>query len=179
MVRCGTPVIPPCKEVSVRSIRDGSLSPARLSPFACPDRHCFPLTPVLVAVRIAKPIAWTLLAILAVVLLLFSLVGILHTFRGTPISRVHVAGTGGATLDVADVSFRTAAEALTGTPILSGNDVEILLNDEVLRRLYADLRSARRSIAIRNYYALPGAVADTLANIQIAIEIMTPRHSIR
>ena len=78
------------------------------------------------AVRIAKPIAWTLLAILAVVLLLFSLVGILHTFRGTPISRVHVAGTGGATLDVADVSFRTAAEALTGTPILSGNDVEIL-----------------------------------------------------
>ena len=124
-----------------------------------------PSNPLRVPVRIARPLGWTLLVILCVVLLVFSLIGILHTFRGTPIARIHLSGTGEIDLAAEDSSFRTAAEALTGVSLAEGNEVEILLNEEVLRRLFTDLRNARSTIAIRNYYALPGRVADSLGAI--------------
>lgn len=126
-----------------------------------------PLPGCRVSVRIAKLVGWTLLIIVGGILLVFSLVGILHTFRGTPISRVHIAGTGASRIGVEDSTFRVTSAELTGVRLSEGNSVEILLNDEVLRRLDDDLRTARSTITICNYYALPGAVADSLATILI------------
>lgn len=117
------------------------------------------------SVRIAKSVGWTLLIIAGGILLVFALVGILHTFRGTPISRVHIAGTGASRIGVEDSTFGKTSAELTGVRLSEGNRVDILLNDEVLRHLEADLRTARNTITIRNYYALPGAVADSLAAI--------------
>ena len=112
-----------------------------------------------------RRIGWILLTLLGSVLLLFSLIGILHTFRGTPVKRLHVAGAGEEMPTLADPHFRQAAELLTGLRLTPGNEVEILLNQAVLDRLFADLRGARRSITFRVYYSLPGVVADTLAAI--------------
>lgn len=115
--------------------------------------------------RVTKPIGWALLLLAGTLLLLFALIGILHTFRGTPIQRVQIAGTDASRLEVMDPAFRSTAELLTGARLLGGNQVELLLNEEVLQRLREDLRAARSSIAFRNYYTLPGAVADTFVNL--------------
>ena len=57
-------------------------------------------------------------------------------------------------------------ELFTGTHIASGNTVEPALNgDGVYPRLWADLRSAQKTITMQMYYSLPGKVADTVAAI--------------
>ena len=114
-----------------------------------------------------KRIGWILLGVACVVLLPFSLIGILHTFPGTPVKRVSIAGAAESQPRLTDPLFRETSELFTGLRLTEGNEVEILLNEEVLLRLFADLRAARRSIVIRTYYSLPGAVADTFATILV------------
>lgn len=115
--------------------------------------------------RILRPLRWGLAFVLAALLLIFGLIGVLHTFRGTPIERVRISGTGAARISVEDSSFLRTAEVLTGVQLTPRNRVELLLNRELLERLWSDLATARSTITIRNYYALPGSVADSLASI--------------
>jgi len=99
---------------------------------------------------------------LAVILLAFALVGILTVTRGTPVGTVvTLSGTGPP--PVTDSLFERSFELFTGTHIFPGNIVEPALDGAVYARLWADLRSARRTITVQMYYSLPGAVADSMA----------------
>jgi cardiolipin synthase len=109
-----------------------------------------------------KPLAKTVGIILVSV---FALIGVLSVTRGTPLRRV-VYSVGKTPPRLADSSFRDLIALLSGMRLQEGNRVEQLLNgDGTYPRLWADLRSAQHTIAIQNYYAKPGAVADTLAAI--------------
>jgi cardiolipin synthase len=118
-------------------------------------------------VKILKFLArWLWLFALAGLVLLFALIGVLHTFRGTPLSTVNVVGESENRISIVDPVFRQTVEALTQTPLHEGNRVQLLLNgDELFPALFRDLRAARRSITLRLYYAEPGVVADSLAAI--------------
>jgi cardiolipin synthase len=109
---------------------------------------------------------WLAIALLVALILLFALIGVLHTFRGTPVSSVQVVGEGSDQVTINDPVFRQTVEALTKTPLHEGNHVELLLNgNDLFPHLYRDLRAARRSITLRLYYAEPGMVADSLSAI--------------
>ena len=100
-----------------------------------------------------------------VLLAVFALIGVLSVTRGTPLRRV-VYSVGKTPPRLADSSFRDLIALLSGMRLREGNRVEQLLNgDGTYPRLWTDLRSAQHTIAIQNYYAKPGAVADTLAAI--------------
>lgn len=71
-----------------------------------------------------------------------------------------------ALLDASGMQFAALLDAHAGVRLVAGNRVDVLLNgDNTYPRLWADLRAARRSITVQSYYAQPGAVADTLADI--------------
>ncbi len=98
--------------------------------------------------------------------LLTAVVGLLFITRGTAVQRVRSAGADGTPVAPAEPSFPRTVALLAGTPLLSGNRVELALDgDGTFSRLWADLRGARRSITIQMYYANPGRVADTLGAI--------------
>jgi cardiolipin synthase len=109
-----------------------------------------------------KPVSRVVAIILVSVLALF---GLLTLTRGTPLSRVGHSVANGPPA-VGDSTFLDLMGLLTGTHLRSGNRVEQLLNgDGTYPRFWADLRSARQTITAQNYYATPGAVADTFAAI--------------
>jgi cardiolipin synthase len=109
-----------------------------------------------------KPLAKTVGIVL---LSVFALIGILSVTRGTPLRRV-VYSVGKTPPRLADSSFRDLIALLSGMRLQTGNRVEQLLNGNgTYPRLWTDLRSATHTIAIQNYYAKPGVVADTLAAI--------------
>lgn len=109
-----------------------------------------------------KPLSRT---ISIVVVTLLALIGLLSLTRGTPLRRV-VHAVGGTAPRVADSSFLNLMTLLAGVRLGSGNRVEQLLNGNgTYPRLWADLRSARQTITVQNYYSKPGAVADSLAVI--------------
>lgn len=58
---------------------------------------------------------------------------------------------------------RTAAAALEMSPA-PGHRVEILVDQELFRRVLADIRAARRSVTVFLYYCEPGALGDELAD---------------
>lgn len=115
---------------------------------------------------------WVALAVLLVVVLAVAIlagVGALSLFRGTPVHRVRGEG-GHPPPEPAAAEFPTAVELLTGAALHPGSRVEILRNgDGTFPRLWEDLRSARESILLQNYYAESGRVADT------AVEILSGR----
>jgi cardiolipin synthase len=99
-------------------------------------------------------------------LLLAAGIGLLFIFRGTAVQRVRGVGADGMPIAPAEPAFPLAIALLTGTPLASGNRVELALDgDGTFPRLWADLRAARRSITFQMYYLAPGRVADTLAAI--------------
>ena len=105
---------------------------------------------------------WALL----LVLLLLALVGFLFLTRGTAVRHVRGVGADGTPVAPAEPQFPLSVALLTNTPLLAGNRVEIALNgDGTFPRLWADLRSARQSIVVQNYYGQPGTVADSLTAI--------------
>ena len=118
--------------------------------------------------RIRRRIAWAavILLIVGIPLVLFALVGLPHLFRGSLVRNVIAREPGGEPPDVASAHFAPAFALLTGTPLTPGNAVEVLANgDATFPRLWADLRSARRSVTVQMYYAGPGEVADTATRI--------------
>ena len=104
--------------------------------------------------------------LLYILILLSALVGLLFLTRGTAVHSVRGVGGDGTPISPAESTFAVAVALLTGTPITTGNRVEIALNGNgTYPRLWSDLRSAREVITIQMYYAQPGRVADTLAAI--------------
>ena len=103
-------------------------------------------------------------AVLAILIGLMALVGILSATRGTPVHSVIVPGEAGAPPAVSDSLYAQTIELHAKTHIEGGNRVEILRNgNETYPRLWKDLASATQTITAQMYYAMPGAVADSLA----------------
>jgi cardiolipin synthase A/B len=96
---------------------------------------------------------------------LLAMIGLLSITRGTPLRDV-VYATGEHPPAVSDTAFLQLIELLSGVHLTPGNRVEPLLDGNgTYPRLWADLRSARRSITVQMYYSQPGQVADTMAAI--------------
>ena len=94
-----------------------------------------------------------------------AMIGLLSLTRGTPLNRVAYA-PGSGVPRVADSTFRDLIALSAGVHVEPGNRVQQLLNgDGTYPQLWADLRSATRSITVQMYYAKPGKVADTLSAI--------------
>ncbi len=94
-----------------------------------------------------------------------ALIGVLTVTRGTPVASVVTLSDSGPP-EVSDTLFERTFELFTGTHIYSGNAVQPALNgDGTYSRLWADLRSARRTITVQMYYSMPGSVADTMAAV--------------
>ena len=105
------------------------------------------------------------LVALAIFLLAMALIGVLTITRGTPIGRVVTLSDSGPPA-INDSLFERTFEMFTGTHVSDGNAVQQANNGNgVYPVLWADLRSARRTITVQMYYSLPGRVADTLAAI--------------
>ena len=109
-----------------------------------------------------KPLAKTIGIILVAIL---SLIGLLSLTRGTPLRRV-IYGARAKAPQVSDSSFRDLMTLFSGVQLEPGNAVEQFLNgDGTYPRLWADLRSAQRTITVQMYFSQPGAVADTMAAV--------------
>lgn len=105
------------------------------------------------------------IVILAVLLLVFALIGVLYLTRGTPVSTVRTFGDG-APPAIGDPLFRRTAELLSGMTLHQGNAIEVLVNgDQTFQRVWDDLRTAKKSITVQFYYCLPGRVATQLKDI--------------
>ncbi|MFN2603959.1 MAG: phosphatidylserine/phosphatidylglycerophosphate/cardiolipin synthase family protein [Gemmatimonadaceae bacterium] len=112
--------------------------------------------------HVSHVLNWLLLAFVD----LTAIIGLLFITRGTAVRRVRSIGTDGKPVAPAEPEFILTIALLTGTPLLGGNRVDIMLNgNEIFPRLWEDLRSATRSITVQMYYAHPGKVADTLTEI--------------
>jgi cardiolipin synthase len=110
-----------------------------------------------VARRLAK-----YLAVCALVAL--SLIGLLSVTRGTPVEYVIARGDPAGPPAPGDALFARTLELYTGVPLHPGNRVQVLENgDGTYPLLWRDLRTCRRTVTVQMYFALPGAVADTMA----------------
>jgi cardiolipin synthase len=99
------------------------------------------------------------------VLLLLAQVGHrwFDTIGAAPVRRVRVLGSPRTPLVAGAPDFVRTMTALTGTPIVPGHGIELLTDGApTFERMAADIRSARRTIAIQTYYCEPGRVADGL-----------------
>ena len=102
------------------------------------------------------------------ILLVTAVIGLLFITRGTPVRNVRGVGGDGAPIAPTEPAFPLAVALLTGTPLVTGNRVELALDGNgTYPRLWADLRGARQLITIQMYYAGPGRVADTLGAILV------------
>ena len=102
-------------------------------------------------------------AVLGVLLVVaFALIGLLTVTRGTPVRRVLAVGDRQLP-SVRDSVFTRTIDLFSGMEIEPGNAVQILPNGTVYPSLWADIRSARRTITVQMYFSKPGAVADSMA----------------
>jgi cardiolipin synthase len=111
---------------------------------------------------------WRSAAIGALVVVVVGLLalGFAHAARQAPLEVLLAAGDPAGPPAIGTPEFRFTVEALSETPLVPGNRVEILSNgDETFPRLYADLRAARQSIAMEMYYGSAGAVTDSVIRI--------------
>ena len=90
------------------------------------------------------------------------LMGLLDATHGTPVSFVSSRGDKEAP-GVDDPLFVDTIEIYTTTPLHDGHQIEILPNgDSIYPRLWADIRAAKRFVAVQMYYCKKGKVADQL-----------------
>ena len=106
---------------------------------------------------------WVLIAVVLVV----AIIGFLFLTRGTAVRRVRGVGVDGAPVSPGESAFPISLSLLTGSELLPGNQVELVLDGGVFPRLWEDLRAAKVAITIQMYYALAGEVTETLAEILI------------
>lgn len=111
------------------------------------------------------PLGRILFWILMVVILITAVIGFLYVTRGTAVRRVRGVGIDGVPVSPDEPEFQLSVSLLTGTELLEGNQVELVLDGGVFPRLWEDLRNAKRSILVQMYYALSGQVTQTLADI--------------
>ena len=102
------------------------------------------------------------IAVSALVVLAFALIGVLSVTRGTPVR--HVLAIGDDSLPgVRDSLFMRTMQTFAGINMEPGNKVEVLANGATYPKLWQDLRSARQTITVQMYFSKPGAVADSMA----------------
>jgi len=95
-----------------------------------------------------------------------SLIGILSLTRGTPVKAVVAIGDHSGPPTVTDPLFAQSMELFTGLHLSRGNSVQQMLNGVgTYPQLWKDLRAAKRTITVQNYYSQPGEVADTMAAV--------------
>lgn len=93
------------------------------------------------------------------------LMGLLDATHGTPVSFVSSRG-GKEPAGVDDPLFLDTIEIYTTTPLHDGHEFEIFHNgDETYPRLWADIRAAKRFVAVQMYYCAKGKVADQLHDV--------------
>ena len=97
-----------------------------------------------------------------------ALMGILDGVRDTPVKTVRAVGDPQPPA-VTDPLFLETVELFTRTSLQPGHRIEVLANgDETYAGLWDDLRGARHSITLQQYYLQPGRMADTLQEILAA-----------
>jgi cardiolipin synthase len=97
-----------------------------------------------------------------------ALVGVLDAVRDTPLTTVRALGDDEPPA-VTDPRFMETVELLSRTVFQPGHQIEILASgDETYPGLWDDLRGARHSIILQQYYCKPGRMADTLQEILVA-----------
>ena len=113
--------------------------------------------------RVAGRLAlWGLLVALA----LLALIGVLSVTRGTPVEYVIARGDPSGPPAPADPLFVRTVELYAGTALHPGNRVQVLENgDGTYPLLWRDLRTCQRAVTVQMYFAKPGAVADTMAQV--------------
>jgi cardiolipin synthase len=118
--------------------------------------------------RIRRRVFWMAVALTAasVPILVLALVGLPHVFRNLLVRNVLAPEAGAALPTLEDSAFDGVLALVTGRALRGGSTVEVLLDgDGTFPRLWADLRSAQRSITVQMYYAGPGAVADSASRL--------------
>lgn len=106
------------------------------------------------------------LVILALIVIMLAGITLLSMTRGTPVHSVLVPGAMGIPPAVSDPLYARTLNLFAKTHLEPGNRVQILRNgNESYPPLWNDLKSATRTITVQMYYAMPGALADTLAAI--------------
>ena len=106
--------------------------------------------------------------IVALLVLVFALIGFFSVTRGTPVSRVQAPGDPSGPPAVTDSMFGPTLELATGMHLAEGNAIEVMISgNQTYPKVWRDLRSAKRSITLQMYYAQPGQVADTMKAIVI------------
>ena len=119
------------------------------------------------AVHAAAPSRWRIVwVVLAVIAGALVLLGPARLGRGERVPPRD--GVVGALLSDG-TTFEQAFSFHTGVRVEPGNVVQLLLNgDGTFPALWRDLRSARRTIHVQQYFSQPGAVADSLGAILAA-----------
>lgn len=113
-----------------------------------------------------KVLKYGSLGIVGLLVVLFAMIGVSYTLRGTPIERVVSLGRRGSPPPVGDPSFQRTIALHTNTPLLAGNDIDVMINgDQTYPKLWADLRAAKQTITLQLYYCNPGRMADTMQAI--------------
>src|SRR5918992_3528192 len=98
---------------------------------------------------------------------IFALIGIIDAVRQTPVTTVRALGDDDPPA-VGDSSFMETVELLSRTSLQPGHHVEVLTcGDETYPGLWEDLRNARHSIVIQQYYCKPGRMADMFRDILV------------
>ncbi|MFL5562388.1 MAG: phospholipase D-like domain-containing protein [Gemmatimonadaceae bacterium] len=110
-----------------------------------------------------------LAGVVALLVLVFALIGFISVTRGTPVKHVRSPGDPSGPPSPGDTMFLPTLDLLTGMHLSPGNSIEVMTNgDQTYPKVWNDLRSAKRSITLQMYYAQPGAVADSMRAIVIA-----------
>lgn len=118
--------------------------------------------------RARRRLIWVVAILVAASLPLvaLALVGFPHVFRNSLVRNVVTHQAGAGLPAVSDPAFAKTLTLLTGTALAAGSAVEVLTNgDGTFAPLWADLRSARRSITVQMYYAGAGTVSDRTARV--------------
>jgi cardiolipin synthase A/B len=99
-------------------------------------------------------------------LLFLAYIGLLYSTRGTPITTVRSVGGDAGAPGIGDPLFPRTLELLTTANLMEGNRIEVAINgDQTYPRLFEDLQSAQRSIALQFYFMNPGQLADRLKEV--------------
>ena len=106
--------------------------------------------------------------LLGSVIVLLAYIGLLHQTRGTAVRHVRGVGADGVPVNPHEAQFPASVTLLTGAVLSPGNRVQVALSGaETCERMWADLRSAERTILLQLYYGQPGRMADQLCKILV------------
>ncbi len=105
---------------------------------------------------------------LGLLVLWLAVIGVIDSVRQTPVTTVRALGDSEPP-GITDPLFLETMELMSRTSLQPGHRIEVLTNgDETYPGLWDDLRSARHSIVLQQYYCKPGRMADTLKEILAA-----------